>query len=388
MAIPDFANDTVYNFLTSSIVGQRATEPLPAGLNWETVWSAAEQERVTPLLYQAGRHGDLLPDWLLERCHKSYLDTGMQNALRFREAAQVLGALGQAGIEVVALKGLALAEPVYGNIALRPMSDVDLLVRRADVPAALAVLADCGYERGRPDLASQVALEFENEALLWKVNGLEWPLELHWSLFDSPFYQQKLPEDLLWSSLEEVQIEGTRVNILTPELQILHLCGHLALHHQWQGLIWWHDVAILIEREVERLDWPRLISLAREIDLVIPLQTVLVEVTTTWSSPVPPEVLESVTRLAPTEDETTQLNRLTRPHRTAAQRLLDDMTALSSWSERLRFLGHNLFPSTAYMDARYGITHPGLRPLYYVKRWFRGVAGLVASTATSQRVDE
>ena len=47
-------------------------------------------------------------------------------------------------------RGACLAEAVYGNIALRPMGDIDLMVRPGDVPEALEILRSLGFESESP----------------------------------------------------------------------------------------------------------------------------------------------------------------------------------------------------------------------------------------------
>ncbi len=63
----------------------------------------------------------------------------------YRELAQVVRACNDAGVPVILLKGAHLAEAVYGNIALRPMVDVDLLVKQADLMRVHDILIGQGY---------------------------------------------------------------------------------------------------------------------------------------------------------------------------------------------------------------------------------------------------
>jgi hypothetical protein len=58
-------------------------------------------------------------------------------------------------------------------------------------------------------------------------------------------------------------------------------------------------------------------------------------------------------------------------------RLLLDARAINSWPERAKFIYHNLVPSAAYMEQRYQIKHPSLRPFYYFYRWLIGLYGLL-----------
>ena len=374
-------------FLIDCLVARRRPELLATlaeqiaaqAPDWDAVGALALSERVAPLLYYSTRRHHLLPDELLHRCHKAYTETGLLNALRLNELAGLLAALATGGIDVILLKGVALAERVYSNIALRPMVDIDLLVRKANVCQALALLQDAGYRFEGPEISPDAALEFENEILLRERDRSGWVIELHWSLFDSPYYQERLPEGTLWETAESVAFEGSTACALSPEHELLHLCGHLALHHRGVGLLWWNDIADLITCDADRLDWDRLLTEAEALNLIMPLQAVLPEAAERWAAPVPPDVLYRLAALVPRPDEARVYHQLTAGHRPPARRLLSDLSEIPGWGARLRFLFRNLFPSAAYMDERYGISRPWLRPFYYLRRWLVGLGGLLSA---------
>jgi Uncharacterised nucleotidyltransferase len=59
--------------------------------------------------------------------------------------AEAVAALGQAGIRVLLLKGAAYAGTLYPEAALRPMSDLDLMVSGTEYGRAIAALQRLGY---------------------------------------------------------------------------------------------------------------------------------------------------------------------------------------------------------------------------------------------------
>ena len=81
---------------------------------------------------------------------------------------------------VIPLKGAFLAEAVYGDIALRPMADFDLLVKPPDLPRAVEILRQLGYESEQPfDPAAQRA-GFQDMPPMRRPGGAV--VELHWTL--------------------------------------------------------------------------------------------------------------------------------------------------------------------------------------------------------------
>lgn len=69
--------------------------------------------------------------------------------------AEAVAALGSAGIRVMLIKGIAYAGTIYPDPALRPMSDIDLLVPDTSYRAAIEALGRLGYwHAGTPDQLS------------------------------------------------------------------------------------------------------------------------------------------------------------------------------------------------------------------------------------------
>ena len=121
------------------------------------------------------------------------------------------------------------------------MADIDLLVSRDQVLPAIVCLQAAGYHRTGLEVRPGDRLLCENDLVLRRDGEGRLPVELHWSLFDSPFYQEGMATEWFWKSRIESDDHG--VTTLGTTAQILHLTGHLMLHHQGRGLLWWHDIA-------------------------------------------------------------------------------------------------------------------------------------------------
>jgi hypothetical protein len=352
------------------------------GFDWPAVAGRAQEEQVEPLLYAALRGQPWAPAPLLDDLRTATMRNGGRNALLLAELEAVLSVLAGAGIPALTLKGAALLARIYDNVALRPMVDLDLLLHHADVPAALDLLTAAGYRRPQAEPAAGLTLAFENELLLRKRERIEIALELHWSLFDSPWYQQRLPMAWFWQGATPARVGATPALILGPEAELLHLCGHLALHHQGVGLLWQHDIAAAIVHGRETLDWEGLLARAGEFDLVLPLQTLLPDIAQAWGAPLPAATLARLAAMQPSPDEAQVFAQLSVGQRPVAQRFRADLAAIPAWRDRLRYAWAHLVPAPAYMIERYAIAHRALLPLYYPYRW---LAGLAAALRTLSR---
>ncbi len=147
-------------------------------------------------------------------------------ALRHRRLLRAtLPALAQEGVEVLCLKGLALAQRLYPQPLVRPSSDVDVLVRPGDLDAARRALA-------RLDLLEQhdegLADVFEEHHHV----GFAGPLglvEVHFRLF-SGFGRGAFDGEGLWARSRAATVEGHPARLLGAEDEFLYLAVHAANH--------------------------------------------------------------------------------------------------------------------------------------------------------------
>lgn len=342
----------------------------------------AVEQGLGPLLYARLRGQESLPQSAMAELRQAYYESAGRSARLYHALEAILQALAASGVPAILLKGAALAQTVYENPALRPMGDLDLLVRPADVDTALAALAGLGYRPWQHEPAPGSTRTYENEIMLRR-EGAPAPLEVHWGLYDSPHYQEHLPMEWFWQTARPQRSGDASALILGPEAQVLHLCGHLILHHGKDArLLWWHDIAEVIVHYRQEIDWPTLLGQASACDLVYPLQQVLPRIASEWRAPIPPAALEELRLLRPSRAEERIYARLSAGYRPAGRRLLDDLADTSSCRRRLRMAMTNIFPTVAYMQRRYRIRHRLLVPFFYPYRWFLGLRGLLLSRKT------
>lgn len=344
--------------------------------DWQGVLALAEQERVVPLLYRACAGSNLPPGWLLDDIRGRYLQEAAISLLRSRELNRILSQLAQTGMEARLLKGLMLGELVYKNPALRPMVDMDLLIRKSELEGILRALSAAGYNIDMDHADPDYVMAYENAVTLSRRSKRTWFLELHWSLFDSPYHQERLSESTLWERAVEFQVDSQPAATLNAELTLLHLAGHLMLHHQGRGMLWWHDIAELLYTAGETMDWQKMLALTRQTGLTAVMQAVAARLDSEWGRPFPPSVAVELSSRAPAVKELRVYEAMAGDTPTVGKRFLSDLTSFPDSRERLRFLRDNLFPPAPYMDRRYSIPHPALRPLYYPYRWLLGLSTL------------
>ena len=119
------------------------------GIDFEYFVRVAREKGVSSLAYQALKFYTPSNDTEKKALHDlrvSYLMTTAANNHYKEELIRILAAFRERGVEVIPLKGIALAERLYGDITSRDQSvDVDLLFREKDKERGRRILEDMGY---------------------------------------------------------------------------------------------------------------------------------------------------------------------------------------------------------------------------------------------------
>ena len=90
---------------------------------------------------------DRVPRLIRRRTRERYAENIRDNLHRFQELEKVESAFRSQNINALIVKGMALISEIYGDPGIRPMSDIDVIVRPHQESAAVEALRDLGYNR-------------------------------------------------------------------------------------------------------------------------------------------------------------------------------------------------------------------------------------------------
>lgn len=240
----------------------RVRELVQRVTNWEYLLQAALQHRVMPLLYWQLKAlcPEAVPEDFMNRLRDYFFLNAARNHLLTEELCKLLKLLAKHNIAAVPYKGPALAAAVYGDLALRQFTDLDLMIHRRDVPQATQLLRSQGYQRQYQFTPAQEAayLRSDCEHLFVKGDGPVF-VDLHWALVRS-YFSLELDMKGMWDRLEGISLDDMKVQTFGPEDLLMILCVH-AGKDLWEKLIWVCDVAELINTH-RRLDWEQVVAVA------------------------------------------------------------------------------------------------------------------------------
>lgn len=232
-------------------------------LNWDYLFRQAERQGLIPLIYYNLKitAPERVPEDILQRMNEIYLISMKRSMIQTRELLQVIQLCSDHEIPVIAYKGVALSQQVYGDIGLRISSDIDIIVRQQDVIQVKDLLISQGY-------TPQISLTPEQEKKFIQARceyNLSHPhktmIEVHWQFFPRN-YLSPFKETDIWSGLKALSLEGTEIFTLSTEMLIIALCIHGA-KHQWRELKQICDIAGIINSEKD-INWEIIVKIARE----------------------------------------------------------------------------------------------------------------------------
>jgi Uncharacterised nucleotidyltransferase len=346
-------------------VRTRILQFLATSLQWPLILERARSHQVYPLLYRNLR--DLgfpsVSETVQTELKGIFSANALRNQLLAEELARLLSLLGEAGIRVVPLKGVALAQALYGDTAARVSVDLDILVPPANVAKAIDLIHASGYraESGEPYFSKLLLRHGRHYDAVRDAPSISFLLEVHWILVQHSSKDVAAVSDL-WAEARPQSYFGAPGLSLSPEWNFLYLAIH-ATDHEWRSLKWLVDIHEIASSG--QVDWEKVAKKAESFEISLPIRQTLAVSSLLLETLVPgclsPAVLPAGVRLfpymPPAED----------PSNAYAFRHL---RLLKRRSDKARYFATILFaPKTT--DLELLRLPPGLSFLYYVIRPLR-----------------
>jgi hypothetical protein len=277
--------------------------------------------------------------------------------LRLRKTQeQVLRELAARDISAMALKGVCLADRLYGQISLRPVGDIDLCAERHSVAATDGALVQLGFRRLR------------GKSRLWNVNALlnadlsylapsGVKLELHWELTHQPSYRFGLAPRAMFQNASAEWVNGKRLLVLSPADELRFLCVHCAADHRAARfgirMIWLVDIATFVSALPVDWDWTAFAHETARLRLATPVLVALEACQEYLEMGAPGEALDLLCEAAamPHERQAWQTAHATATSDTDS--MLAHFSALPGPIERLALARGILLPSPRWIRSHY-----------------------------------
>jgi hypothetical protein len=322
-----------------------------------------ELHRLMPPLSKAlAAHG--VDDPELPRLKGVYQFSWYRNQLLFAEAAAILGALEAAGVRTMLLRGAATAVAYYGDAGVRPMNDVDVLVREDEMDCARRVADTKGW---RPVAGSEPFERREAAAALRNDQGRV--VRLHWQ----PSRNVSLPGvawEPMWQRAVDVTFNHTATRVPSPADHLVLACIDGARANSGSTLRWITDVTVLLGADPQPA-WDIVVSQACRHHVSLLVGEALRYLAQGFGAKVPPEVIGTLAAISTTPRERLahRLSLTTTPRVASAAEVLGRFIRLTAD----RPLPRAVAAAPGFLQAMLGVEHHRELPVAVARKAIRAV---------------
>ena len=246
---------------------------LNLSLDWAYIIEEAQDQDIAPLIYyHLSRFKEKISSHVLSELKKIFEKVRDTNSRLYEELKKIIRCLKENNIDAMLLKGMDLAARIYPDIALRPMTDIDLLIKKEDLAKCEKPLSSLNYlvHPGFRKILDTPPSPYLNAVVCKKLTSPFVSLHLHWHILNYTFspgygYISNLDIDSIWQEAELTKIDNVEVLRMAPHHLLLHLSEH-HLKHYFDRLILLTDIDSLLNYYRGTFNWERTLRNAFEFN--------------------------------------------------------------------------------------------------------------------------
>lgn len=355
---------------------------LPLIEDWSGTVSLLIKQGSAPLFYvklPALSRAGCIPPEAQKNLQQAYLRTLSRGMVLYHAFTEIVTAFRQQGIEVIALKGVYLSEKLYGDIGLRQLSDIDLLLTDAGQgEKALQVLRTLGYQDAPGNIISEFVQMHSDVEHFDPMVRDEISIELHTKLGRSNY---SIDTAAMIAHAGSVTISGVETLTLGLNDLFIFQCIHLDKHFRTGGMQMksFNDLVNLLVlhgdaetmRGLEKACEPH-----RCTELVFQYLGLVHEL---YGAPLAPEMADKYSYLLTDQLRERFLYYLhgnEDEYGTGTKHHILSLKSMTKPTEKLRYLVTVLFPPKSFMIRKYPIRNLSLFWLWYPYRWYKALKSL------------
>lgn len=331
----------------------------------------ARQEGVIALCYE---HLHQLPIWndcsptLRNALTQANLQEVAVEMARTEELRKVLALLAEHNIDILIMKGAALAHTLYSKPHHRSRCDTDLLLSSLkEAERASGLLQTTGYEQPTAVLGDLICPELG--CYKTTASGLVHALDIHWGMSNSALFAYRYTFDQLYTTSNPISTLSSHSYGLNHVHALLLACMHRILN-LWlkdiDRIIWVYDIHLLCI-SLNSQQWQTLTVTAKDKNLCGVVLEGLKEARILFATSIPEKNLTYL-------ESATQKESFQPTHVGIAWRYhWATFCSFSSLKARALWLSQCLFPSVKYMRKKYKFKNKAYAPWFYGKRLLIGL---------------
>ncbi|MBW4616711.1 MAG: nucleotidyltransferase family protein [Desmonostoc vinosum HA7617-LM4] len=269
---------------------ERITTLIQQDIDWKYFMQIAVSHGTTPLLYQNFKTywEENIPPIVLTQLQSHYYNNASRNLLLSHELLNLLKLFEAYKIPAIPFKGPVLATSIYGNLAMRQFSDLDILIKPEDAVKAKELLIAHQYQLEADYYGwQQTFVHSQNPDII---------VDIHNELTPLSYFPFKLPDfETLWQRSRSLTLNGESIIEFSCDDLLIILAVQVArgVNESRASLTQICDLAELL-RIQQTLDWKKLLQKVKSLELERPFFISLLIVNTILNIPLPDQVKQAI----------------------------------------------------------------------------------------------
>lgn len=305
-------------------------------LDWSQLLWKSEIFRTTPLINYHINRLELqrfIPEEIMMYLQNWHEISSLRSRLLFRELNIICQAFDNAGIEYFLFKGIVMSSLLYPDPFIRPMLDLDLMVKPQSISTARQIMAELGYCHAlwNPDNNSLNVISFEQSGgndeesyelpAFMKLISVESPVSsevvprtwrrkhlkcfvdhngnISFPLFVDIHFNLSLGFDLqdVWRGAGRDTIFERSVPISSMTTMLWFIASrlyHEAFQFNTYKLIMFGDLNVILRQRYDAIDWEELIMVVRKYGMQPSVFYVLAQLKRIMGANIPDDILSQL----------------------------------------------------------------------------------------------
>lgn len=355
---------------------------IPQVSDWDYFISTIIDRGIGPLFYNKLPllvNANQIPPVVKTKLQQVYYKTLSRSVVLYEHFREAMKLFNEAGIDVIALKGIYLSEKLYGDIGLRQFSDIDLLVKVVDAEKCISILGQSGYRSSEYKVADFVR---KNTEILHYPpmikNGVS--VEIHTKLHKNS-EKYKMDVKQVWKNASPVTLNGAKVYVPDIYHQLIHLCLHLDKHFRGGHVQFtcFNDICNFVESNLNLINWNQLIEICKTYRCESIVFEYLILVHQFMNVSLPLNITGNYSRILTDADRQLFISYLQGNMEESAYKMHSkNLRNVNGAGAKIKYGFYLLFPPKAFMIQLYKIRKPSLVIFYYPYRHYRGLKSIIS----------
>ncbi len=355
---------------------------IPQVSDWDYFISTIIGRGIGPLFYNKLPllvNANQIPPVVKTKLQQAYYKTLSRSVVLYEHFREAMKLYNEAGIDVIALKGIYLSEKLYGDIGLRQFSDIDLLVKVVDAEKCISILGQSGYHSSEYKVADFVRRNTEilHYPPMIK-DGVS--IEIHTKLHKNS-EKYKMDVKQVWKNASPVTLNGAKVYVPDIYHQLIHLCLHLDKHFRGGHVQFtcFNDICNFVESNLNLINWNQLIEICKTYRCESIVFEYLILVHQFMNVSLPLNITGNYSRILTDADRQMFISYLHGNMEESAYKMHSkNLRNVNGVGAKIKYGFHLLFPPKAFMIQLYKIRKPSLVFFYYPYRHYRGLKSIIS----------